>query len=328
MINRRNLLKAGPAALLPGALLFQEPVWAAAAYPSRPITLVLPTAPGTGSDVLARFVMSHVSSQLGQPILVDNRAGAAGVPGISYAAKAAADGYTLLLLGTGAALSQALFKKPPYDILRDFTMVADCARTEVTALVHKNSRHQNMQDVVQYARQHPRRLTVGVTTFGTVQHMTVELLKQTHKLDFVIVPYKGSPALQAGLLAEDVDVAFDLLPSVLGQLRGGNLRPVATCSAARSALLPQVPTLRELGLLQQEMVSSMLIAAPLQTPQPVVQALSGAIQSVMAKPEIRKGLQEMGYAATGGNPAQTQQYFEGELRKWRTMIAEINMPLQ
>jgi len=327
MISRRNLLRAGPAALLAGGMLpygFAR----AAAYPSRAINLVLPAAPGTASDVLARYLMQHMSALVGQPIVVENRPGAAGVSAVNYVANASPDGYTLMVLGSGAALSQVLFKKPPYDMLRDFTMVAECARSDVAALVSNTSPLRNIQDFIRSCRERPGRVSVGIPLYGTVQHISAELLKHTQKLDYVIVPYKSSGALQVSLRAGDVDLAFDFVPPTLGQLRAGSLRPLGICSGTRMNLLPEVPTLREMGLLQTEILSSMVIAAPLRTPGPIVQDLSGALHTVLTKPDVRKGLEEMGYMPIGSTPVQARQYFEGELRKWRGVIAETNMPLQ
>lgn len=316
-----------------GALLLAWGGWwhgmsYAQSYPVRPITLVAPVAAGSSADILARVLAERVGAALGQSVVVENRAGAGGVGAIKYVASASPDGYTLVLIGSGNALSQSLFKTPPYDILKDLAMVSDIARTDIVVLAGKHSRFKSMKDFVQGASDRTSHVKVGTTLIGTTQQMTAELLKASIKADFDVIPFKTSSNLYSGLQNGDIDVAFDLAPAVLAQVRNGEMRALATGGGQRSGLLPDVPTLKELGLVKYEIVSSMLIAAPARTPAPIIERVNSELQRALRQPGVQQRIKDLGFTATGSSPSQARLLAEKEMEKWRNVVHSTNIELQ
>jgi len=297
-------------------------------YPARPITLIVPVPAGNAADIVARVLAQRVGEQVGQSIIVVNRPSAGGVGAIKSVANASPDGYTLALIGSGNALSQSLFRAPPYDILKDLAMVSDIARTDIVVLAGKRSRIKSMNDFVQGATGRASHVKVGTTLIGTTQHMTAELLKASTKANFDVVPFKTSSSLYTGLQNGDIDVGFDLAPAALAQIRSGELRVLATAGGQRSNLLPDVPTLKELGLVRQEVVSSMLIAAPAGTPAPVIEWVSSEFQRALRQPDLLQRFKDLGFTATGSSPSQARLLTEREMEKWRNLIHSANIELQ
>lgn len=316
-----------------GALLLAWGGWwhgmsYAQSYPVRPITLVAPVAAGSSADILARVLAERVGAALGQSVVVENRAGAGGVGAIKYVASASPDGYTLVLIGSGNALSQSLFKKPPYDILKDLAMVSDIARADIVVLAGKRSRFKSMKDFVQGASDRTSHVKVGTTLIGTTQQMTAELLKASIKADFDVIPFKTSSNLYSGLQNGDIDVAFDLAPAVLAQVRSGEMRALATGGGQRSSLLPDVPTLKELGLVKYEIVSSMLIAAPARTPAQIIERVNSELLRALQQPGVQQRIKDLGFTATGSSPSQARLLAEKEMEKWRNVVHSTNIELQ
>lgn len=327
MLSRRRLLQgAGSLVFVRGAIHTASAY--AESYPSKPITLVMPVAAGNGADVVARVLATYVSKQIGQPIVVDNRPGAAGIAAVKYAASAPPDGYTLVLTGTGNALSQSLYKAPPYDLLRDLTPIANFARTEVAILVSKQSKINNIKDLVQLAREKKDRMSVGITVFGTVGHLMAELFKVTEKLPLTIVPFKTSTNLHSSLVSGDVDFAFDLVPAALPLIQGSRLKAIAVNSGARSAVLPDVPTLKESGMPNYDFASYMQIGAPAGTPAPIVDRLNKEIQQSLARPDLQQKFRDMGFSVESGSPGETRQHIAGEIERWRNLIRLTQIDLQ
>ncbi|MGD9943057.1 MAG: tripartite tricarboxylate transporter substrate binding protein [Burkholderiaceae bacterium] len=297
-------------------------------YPARPITLVVPVGVGSSADIVARLVAQQMAAQLGQSIVIENRPGAGGAGALKHVANGARDGYTLLLIGSGNALSQSLFKSPPYDVQRDLAPISDIIRTDIVVLAGKRSKLRSVEEFIANAQNRPGRLTVGTTILGTTQHMAAELLKASAKADFAIVPFKTSANLYAGVQSGDVELAFDLVPAVQTQLRAGELRALATAGDERSKLLPQVPTLKELGLVSHEVTSAMIIAAPSGTPNTIVELLGQEIQRALKQRELQLKLQDLGFTGTGSTPAQARELLASELTKWREVVRSTGVELQ
>lgn len=299
-MKKRDLLKAASA--LPMSLLIsggsafasQQP------YPSKTITLVVPFAPGNSADILARQIAQQLGESLHQQVVVENRPGSGGVGAINQVTNAKADGYTLLLIGTGAAISQSMFKPQPYDLLKSFVPVCSLTASDVLILVGKDSRLNTLDDFIREARARKRALMVGVSLLGTAQHLTAELFKLKAGVDFTIVPFRSAGAATLALGAGDLEVVFELLPAVLGPLNGGQVRALAITSDKRSPVTPNVPTADEQGVPEVNVTSWGMIVAPAHTPDAVVQQLNRGLQSALADPAVAKRFQDLGIRTLGG----------------------------
>ena len=329
MMNKRSLLKAMGA--LPAACLCALPVAAhaqARPYPNRPITLVTPFGPGNSGDVLSRLLAHHLGALLEQQIIVENRPGAGGVGAINQVAAAAPDGYTLLQIGTAAAISQSLFNPAPYDLLKSFVPVSALNTTDTLILVRKDSKLRKLDDFIREAREKKGGLMVGVGLLGTAQHLSAELFKLNTKVDYTIVPFKTASALNVALVSGDVDVGFDLVTAMMSLLQSGQLRALAIGNTRRSDLLPEVPTVAELGIPYFEVMSWGMVVAPVQTPDAIVQRLNQQIQLVLAQPEAAKRFRDMGLRVQGGSAAQARDFLASEIVRWGKVIRDANVSLK
>jgi tripartite-type tricarboxylate transporter receptor subunit TctC len=328
VLNKRSLLKV--LGTLPAGYLCAHPMAAYAqsgAYPTRPITLVIPASPGNTADIGGRLIAQRLGSLLGQPIIVENRPGAGGIGAIKLVASAAPDGYTLLLSGTAMAVSQSLFKPAPYDMLKSFVPVSMVSATDVLILVRADSKLRKLEDFIREATQNKGGLTVGISLLGTTQHLSAELLKLNTKVDYTIVPFKSASALNTALLAGDIDVEFELVSAMMGQLKGGRVRALAIGSAKRSELLPDVPTVAELGK-PFDVTAWGMIVAPAQTPDAIVQRLNREIQRVLAQPDVAQQLRDLGQRVQGGSAAQASDFLTSEIAKWGNVVSEAKISLK
>lgn len=329
MLNKRELIKAMGA--LPAAWCGSHPLLARAQarpYPTKPINLVLGMGPGNAADTVARLVAHQLGGLLNQQIVVENRPGAGGVGAVKQVAGATPDGHALLLIGAGAAISQALFKPPPYDILKAFTPVSSISSQDVLVIVHKDSKLQKLEDFISAAKQRKAGLMVGVSLLGTIQHMGAELLKSHAKVDYTIVPFRTASALASALNAGDIDVVFEFIPPMLSLISGGQLRALAIGNSRRSDTLPDVPTVAEQGYPKFEVASWTVIVAPAQTPEAIVQRLNQDIQRALASPEVVKRFREVGIRTLGGTPAQASQLIASEIARWADVISTSNITLK
>lgn len=329
MLNKRSLLKA--LGTVPAAYLCAHPVATfaqARPYPVRPITLVLPVGPGNTADMAGRLIAQRLGALLGQSVIVENRPGAGGVGAVKLVAGAAPDGYTLLQSGTGMAISQSLFKPPPYDMLKSFVPVSMLTATDVLILVRADSKLRKLSDFIREAKDKKGGLMIGVSLLGTTQHLSAELLKLKASIDYTIVPFKSASALNAALLAGDIDAEFELVSAMLGLLKAGQVRALAIGSASRSELLPDVPTVAELGHPAFDVMASGMIVAPAKTPDAIVQRLNHEVQRVLAQPDVAQQLKDFGQRVQGGSPAQAHDALEGEIVKWGNVVRDAKISLQ
>ncbi len=313
MIRRRWLLAA--AAMAAGPARAQTP------YPSRPVTLIVPFAPGGIADITARTVAQAMGSSLGQTIVVDNRPSAGSIVASQAVAKATADGYTLLLMSNGNAVSASLFKKLPFDVVKDFAPISTLGFFELVICVARESRFKSLRELVAYGKANPGKLTLASIAVGSTQHLAAELFKSRTGVDAVVVPYKGSPAVLTALRAGEVDAGFEILGPTLPQITGGALRALAVTGRRRNAALPEVPTAIEQGVAGYEVESWNALAAPAGTPPAVIERLQRAAHDALAKPEVSQRLAELGVRAQGGTPAQLQDLLASEIKRWREVIA-------
>jgi tripartite-type tricarboxylate transporter receptor subunit TctC len=321
-ILRRGLIAAAGTAAIACALL---PGLAAAqgAFPSKTITIVVPFAAGGTTDILARIVAQGMGAELGQPVVVDNRAGAGGNIGGQLAARAPADGYTLFMGTVGThAINAALYKKMPFDPIKDFAPLTRVANVPNLLVANPAQPFKTVQELIAYAKAHPGKINFGSSGSGSSIHLSGELFKSMAKVDMQHVPYKGSAPAVTDLLGNQIAIMFDNMPSAIQHVRSGKLRAIAVTTAKRSPELPDVPTIAEAGVPGYEATSWFGMFAPAGTPAPVVAKLNATIVKVLAQPEVSKKLAEQGAEAAGETPEQFAAFIQKESVKWGKVVKE------
>ncbi len=294
-----------------------------AAYPTKPIRLVVPFPPGGATDILARAIAQRWSETLGQQVVVDNRPGAGGNIGSDLVAKSAPDGYTLLMGTVGThAINPSLYTKMPYDHIRDFAPVILVAGVPNVMEVNPSVPAHTVQEFIAYAKANPGKVNFASSGSGTSIHLSGELFKVMAGVEMTHVPYKGSaPALQ-DLLGGQVQVMFDNLPPSLPQIRSGKLRALAVTSATRSAALPDVPTIAESGLPGFEASSWFGVLAPAGTPPAIIARLNADGVKWLATPEAKEKMLTLGANAVGGSPEDFAAHIRAETAKWAKVVKD------
>ena len=314
--TRRTWLGTAAATALAGA----APAWAQGSYPDKPITLIVPFGPGGIADLTARAVTQAMSATLKQSIVVDNRPSAGAIVGSAAVAKAAPDGYTLLLMSNANAVSPGLFKKLPFDVQRDFVPVVTLATFDLAVFVPQGSRFKSLRDMLAYARANPGKLTIGTIAVGSTQHLSAELFKAAAGIDALTVPYKTSSAVLTGLRGGDVDVSFEILGPWMSQLDSKVLRALAVTADDRHPSLKDVPTVEESGVKPYDVASWNALAAPAGTPADVLRAINRAANEALRQPAVLKQLQALGVRPKGGTPEQLATLLDGELKRWGAAV--------
>ena len=298
----------------------------AQAYPARPILLVVAFAPGGAGDIVARLVARKMGEQLGQPVVVENRP--VPVAAVSSVAKARPDGHTLLMAGSGTALTSALFARLPYDLMRDFVHVSTLSSFDLVLVTTEASGFGSVAEVLAHAKAHPGQLTIGTARVGSTQNLAAEMFKAMAGIDALVVPYKAAGDLVGAMRSRDVQVAIEMLPAVLGQVQAKSLKALAVTSPQRFPGLPQVPSLAEIGLPGFEAASWNGIAVPVGTPPGVVARLAQAIAQGVAAPEVRKELLALGFTAHASTPGQMARRMQDDIAKWRAAIDKAGIARQ
>lgn len=298
----------------------------AQSYPSKPITLVVPFAAGGAADALARVLGQSISPKLGQPVVVDAKAGAGGTIGAAVVARASADGHTLLLVTAGHAGTGALYDKLPFHPVKDFAPVIGLATSPVVIAVNANSKFHTLQDLVNEARANPGKLNcAGGGGGATVTNLAFELLKSELKLDITAVPYRGSGPAITALLGGEIDCDSDAVASLVPHIAAGKLRALAVTSGTRSAILPTVPTVAESVLPGFEGAAWYGILAPKGTPQPVVDRLQMEFKAALADPQVQERLKALGAVPQGSSPAEFGAYVASEAERWGGVIRKLGL---
>lgn len=321
-ITRRSvaaaLLATGLGTIAPGAAAQTE----ASGFPAKPITLLVGFAPGGGTDLIARHIAPRLAQLLGQPVVVENRAGASGTIAATAVAKAAPDGYTLLLGHVSSnAMVPAIKPKLPYAAV-DFTPVTLIGSVPQVVVVRAAFPARTLQEFIALAKSKPGGLNYASSGTGTQQHFAAELFQQATGTQMVHVPYKGSGAALTDLLAGQVDVNFDTVPTVLQQIRAGKLRALAVTTRKRVETLPEVPTLIESGVPDYEIGAWYMLMGPAALPPAVLATLADATNRSLQDEEVRRKLVELGTEVTGGTPAQAGAYLQAEVARWRKLAAD------
>jgi len=290
-------------------------------YPNKPIRLVVPFPAAGTTDILARDVGQRLTQVLGQSVVVDNRAGAAGNIGSDIVAKSAPDGYTLLMCTVSThAINPGLYSKLPYDHVKDFAPVILVARVPNVLEVNPGVPVNSVADLIKLAKEKPGQINFASSGSGTSIHLSGELFKTMAGVDMVHVPYKGSAPAVTDLVGGQVQVMFDNLPSSLAQIKAGKLRAVAVTSAQRAPALPNVPTIAESGLPGFEATSWFGVLAPAGTPPEIIRRLNAEIDKWLQSPEGKEKLLAQGAVPAGGSPDEFAVYIRSETDKWAKVI--------
>jgi tripartite-type tricarboxylate transporter receptor subunit TctC len=296
----------------------------AQSWPERPIKLVVPFPPGGASDAAGRIYAQYLTDKLGQTVVVENRAGAGGEIGADHVAKSTPDGYTLLLGALGSHSIHAALGESPYDLSKAFVGVSMAATVPMVVAVNTRVPAKSIEELIALARQKPGQLTFGSAGPGTPQQMAVELFKADTKTNLMHVPYKGSGPSVAALLGGQVDMVFETLPALQGNINGGRIRVLAVTSAERSHSLPDLPTLQEEGVRGYDVTNAYAVLAPAGTPQPVIDKLASAMRQVGAMQEVQQKFRQQGAEAVTTTPAETTRMLQAELKKWTAVVRQAD----
>jgi tripartite-type tricarboxylate transporter receptor subunit TctC len=294
-------------------------------YPNRPITLVVPYAAGGGNDVMARIVGEKMSKTLGQQVVIDNRPGAGGALATRQVAKAAPDGYTLVIGGTGSlAVNPTLLPNVGYDVRKDFAPVGSIGSSAMIVIIHPSIPAKTIPELIALAKKEPGKLTFASSGAGASTHMSAELFKSMTGTDIVHVPYKGSGPAMPDLMSGRVSMMFENAPGAMSHIKAGKLRALGQTGLKRSASLPDVPTVAE-AVPGYESLSWSGIAVAAGTPKPVIERLNRDLNAVLAMPEMRQKLAEQGAETIGGPPEAFARHIQAEREKWSRVIRSANI---
>ena len=289
-------------------------------YPSKPVRLLVPFGPGGVGDITSRAVMQKMSESIGQQIIIDNRPSAGGIVATETVAKSEPDGYTLYLMNNTNAVSAAMFKKLPYDTVKDFETVSTIGGFSIVVLVSPDSPAKTIKELISLAKASSGKFNIGSINIGTTQHLSAELFKSIGGLDITSVPFNNTAGVLTALRGGSVQVAMEFLPPVLGQIRANTLRAVAVSSMTRSPMLPNVPTLHESGLADYEVNSWNGIAVAAKTPKAIVARLNKEIHAAVNSPLIAQRFQELGVSQNLSTPEGMRKLMVEEIVKWNALI--------
>ncbi|MCC6533150.1 MAG: tripartite tricarboxylate transporter substrate binding protein [Burkholderiales bacterium] len=292
-------------------------------WPAKPVRIIVPFPPGGGLDFFTRITAAKLQEQLGQQMVVENRSGAGGMIGAEAAAKAPADGYTVLFASSAEiTINQHLYPKIAYDSTRDFAPVSYAAHAAMLFSVHPSLPAKSLKDVIALARVRPSQLNYASAGTGGVQHLAGEILKSTAKIDIVHVPYKGAAPAVVDMVGGHVAMGFTALPSSLPQARAGKLRPIAVTGSQRSAAAPELPTFSELGFPQIDLVVWYGVLCPARTPADIVTRLSAEIERAVQSAEVKKRLLQQGVESVGTTPEQFAKFMHAEIQRYGKIIRD------
>ena len=313
----RRLLTLAVAGMLAAGFAAQA---SAQDYPTQAIKLVIAFGPGGGSDIVGRIVAQRMQEKLGQPIVIENKPGAGGLIGNEQVANAPKDGYTIGIQTAGQVIGSTITKNMRYDTIEAFEWIGQIATAGLMIVVRPDYEYKDVKSLVAAAKAAPGKLVFASPGFGATQHMAAELFKQNGNIDMLHVPYRTSPEAISALLGKNVDVLFDTVSAVLGQVESGQLKVLAVTGKDRFPAVPNVPTVMESGVIPDYDVTTWYgFFAPKGTPRPIVDKLNRTLNEVLAEDAIKERLTKAGVVVKGSTPDEWRQFMIAELRKWSSV---------
>jgi tripartite-type tricarboxylate transporter receptor subunit TctC len=301
---------------------------AEARYPDKAVRIVLPFAAGGVADITARIIAEKLGDRLGQRFYVENQPGAGGIAAARTVISSPPDGHTLALLSNGTAVSVSLFKKLPFDPLRDFEPVSSLGFFDFVFSTGAASEFKTLGDFIAAAKARPGALNVGTINIGSTQNLSAELFKTAAGIDFTIIPFRTTPEAQISLLQGDIALVIDSYSALKGNLADGKLRALASSGSVRSQATPELATLQESGVAGYDVVSWNALFAPAGTPPEIVKTLNGALQDILADAGVKKRLIELGIEARASTPQEISARLKSDIDKWRQVIEKAGIQKQ
>lgn len=303
------------------AALLLAPCAFAQTYPTKPVHIIVPFPAGGPTDVVARLIGHKLSEKLGQQFVIENQGGAAGNLGMGAAARAQADGYTILFVSSSYVVNPSLFVRPPYDPDKDFTPITKAGAAPHAIIVHPEVPAKSVKELVDLIKANPNKYSIASPGMGTTPSLSIEMFRQTFNLnDVVVVPFQGgAPAIQS-VVAGHTPISFQAIPPATQLIHDGKLRALAVTAEKRASALPNVPTLKELGIEGQEAETMQGILVPSGTPKDIVALLEREIRAVIAMPDVKGKMQAAGIEPEGGTSEAFAAYIKAEIAKWKRVI--------
>ena len=306
--------------LVLGSLALLAPWAAAQDYPSRPVRIIVPFAAGGPADVYARFLATKLQETLGQPFVVDNRPGAGSIIGTDAVAKSPADGYTLLLMSNTHTVNESLIPTKPFQLMRDFVPIAPINSSDLVLVARSGLPAATLAELIAAAKAKPGGLSYASSGPGTPYHMAGELFKAMAGLAIVHIPYRGSSGARTDVLGGQVDMMFDALTTMTEHVKAGKVKAMGTTGAARSTVMPDVPTLAEAGVPKYEATIWLGLMAPKATPAAVVERLNAVVSRIVGAPETAKAWTAQGAQPMVMNVGEFTRYIQGDIAKWANIV--------
>ncbi len=297
-------------------------------YPSKPVRLIVPFAPGCSNDIMARITAQKLTESFQQQVIVDNRAGASGIVGTDIAAKAAPDGYTVLMMSLTFTVNPSLFSKLPYNTEKDLAPITLVASAPLMLVVHPSIPAKSVNEFIAFARANPGKLNFGSGGAGATPHLAGEMLKMMAKLQMTHVPYKGGGPALADLIGGQIQVMLENVPSTLPHVKAGRLRALALTGLKRSALVPDLPTLDEAGLKGYEIVGWNGLFVPTGTQANIIAYLHGLTVKMLAQPDVKERLATLGAEGVGNTPDEFRAFVKAEIVKWARVVKEAGLKVE
>ena len=310
------------------ALSMVPPSSAADEWPSKPLRMIVPGAVGTSPDILARILAKHLTTRLGQQIVVINQPGGGGNIAHDAAAKAAPDGYTLLVTSDQLSINQTLFHNLSFHAVNSFSPVVQAIVSPQVLIVTPSFPAKDVAGLIDYARKNPGKVNFGSPQIGTVGHLAGELLKATQKIDIVHIPFQGATAAIKAVVAGEVQMLFVTLPPAVAQIQAGTVRALAVSTPTRSNTIPEVPAMRELGYPEFDFGAWQGVLVPAGTPPAIVARLNTEINGVLRDPEANTALINFGFTPVGGTPEQFRQLIAGSVEKWGKVVRDVGIKVE
>lgn len=298
---------------------------AEAAYPERPIRLIIPFPPGGNTDIIARAIGAELSKNLGVSVVIENRGGAGGMLGSEIVAKAPPDGYTIMMVSASHVINPSMQKRIPYDTINDFAGISMVADVPTVLIVHPSLQAKTLKELIAYAKSNPDKLNFASSGKGTVGHLSGELLKSMAEIKMVHVPYKGNGPAMIDLLAGYVQLLFSSMPSALPHIQTGAVRSIVMTGAKRSPAAPNIPTMAEAGLPGFEVSTGFGMFAPAKTPRPIIKRLHAEVVKSLQSAAVRQSLAGQGAEPVGSTPEEYDAFVRAEIAKWAKVCKDAGI---